>query len=87
MSDRHSRRRTSEGARTSARGLGDGGAPRVTRASPRSPVKKDEVAFDISVPFEEAPPLDSQLFYGLSPSRGPSEGEPGLAGAGRGWPG
>ncbi|XP_058530914.1 coiled-coil domain-containing protein 106 isoform X1 [Ochotona princeps] len=42
----------------------------------RRTIKKDEEALDISVPFEEAPPLDSQLFYGLSPSRGPSEEPP-----------
>eukprot|EP00073_Rattus_norvegicus_P043431 XP_017445457.1 PREDICTED: coiled-coil domain-containing protein 106 isoform X3 [Rattus norvegicus] len=30
---------------------------------------KDEETFEISIPFEEAPHLDSQIFYSLSPSR------------------
>lgn len=36
---------------------------------------KDEETFEISIPFEEAPHLDSQLFYSLSPSRRNFEGE------------
>lgn len=40
-----------------------------------SPVK-DEETFEISIPFEEAPHLDSQIFYSLSPSRRNFEGEP-----------
>ncbi|XP_013010752.2 coiled-coil domain-containing protein 106 isoform X5 [Cavia porcellus] len=39
------------------------------RTSLFSLVKKDEEAFEISIPFEEAPHLDSQIFYSLSPSR------------------
>lgn len=40
-----------------------------------SPVKKDDEAFEISIPLEETPHLDPQLFYSLSPSRGSFEGE------------
>lgn len=36
---------------------------------------KDEETFEISIPFEEAPHLDSQIFYSLSPSRRNLEGE------------
>lgn len=36
---------------------------------------KDEETFEISIPFEEAPHLDSQIFYSLSPSRRNFEGE------------
>ncbi|ELK23882.1 Coiled-coil domain-containing protein 106, partial [Myotis davidii] len=37
------------------------------------PVKKDDEAFEISIPLEETPHLDPQLFYSLSPSRGSFE--------------
>lgn len=40
-----------------------------------SPVKDDET-FEISIPFDEAPHLDSQIFYSLSPSRGNFEEPP-----------
>lgn len=40
-----------------------------------SPVKKDNEAFEISIPFDETPHLDPQIFYSLSPSRGNFEGE------------
>lgn len=50
-----------------------------------SPVKDDET-FEISIPFDEAPHLDSQIFYSLSPSRGNFEGEPrGRGGTGVSW--
>lgn len=48
-----------------------------------SPVKKDDEAFEISIPFDESPHLDPQLFYSLSPSRGNFEGELGVGGVGR----
>nr|XP_004999851.1 coiled-coil domain-containing protein 106 isoform X2 [Cavia porcellus] len=41
----------------------------IDRGSRRRTMKKDEEAFEISIPFEEAPHLDSQIFYSLSPSR------------------
>ncbi|CAO2627207.1 Coiled-coil domain-containing protein 106 [Lemmus lemmus] len=37
--------------------------------SNRRRTMKDEETFEISIPFEEAPHLDSQIFYSLSPSR------------------
>lgn len=37
---------------------------------------KDDEAFEISIPFDEAPHLDSQIFYSLSPSRGNFEEPP-----------
>ncbi|XP_045059317.1 coiled-coil domain-containing protein 106 isoform X2 [Desmodus rotundus] len=40
------------------------------RNSRRRTLKKDDEAFEISIPFEETPHLDPQLFYSLSPSRG-----------------
>lgn len=40
-----------------------------------SPVKKDDEALEISIPLEETPHLDPQLFYSLSPARGNFEGE------------
>lgn len=40
-----------------------------------SPVKKDSEALEISIPFDETPHLDPQIFYSLSPSRGNFEGE------------
>lgn len=47
-------------------------------------MKKDDEAFEISIPLEETPHLDPQLFYSLSPSRGSFEGELGVGGrAGR----
>lgn len=58
------------------RGGGRGGAsPRVTRASAPRPVKKDYEALELSIPFDEAPHLDPQIFYSLSPARGNLEGE------------
>lgn len=51
--------------------------PGLTRGL-SSPVKKDDEAFEISIPFEESPHLDSQLFYSLSPSQGNFEGELGV---------
>ncbi|XP_054105571.1 coiled-coil domain-containing protein 106 isoform X1 [Callithrix jacchus] len=45
------------------------------RTSRRRTMKEDE-AFEISIPFDEAPHLDSQIFYSLSPSRGNFEGLP-----------
>lgn len=54
----------------------------VTRAGLSSPVKKDDEAFEI-FPFDEAPHLDSQIFYSLSPSQGNFEGE--LRGVCRDW--
>ncbi|PNI14925.1 CCDC106 isoform 6, partial [Pan troglodytes] len=38
------------------------------RSSRRRTMKDDET-FEISIPFDEAPHLDSQIFYSLSPSR------------------
>nr|XP_005911649.1 PREDICTED: coiled-coil domain-containing protein 106 [Bos mutus] len=38
--------------------------------SRRRPVKKDSEALEISIPFDETPHLDPQIFYSLSPSRG-----------------
>ncbi|KAK2089210.1 hypothetical protein P7K49_035117 [Saguinus oedipus] len=91
MNDRTSRRRTSEEAGSPslpsvpvrfapgcrgwgrwAEGLGDFSG--VTQGL-SSPVKENE-AFEISIPFDEAPHLDSQIFYSLSPSRGNLEGPP-----------
>ncbi|XP_004647726.2 coiled-coil domain-containing protein 106 isoform X2 [Octodon degus] len=46
------------------------------RGSRRRTMKKDDEAFEISIPFEEAPHLDSQIFYSLSPSRGGFEETP-----------
>ncbi|XP_008049673.1 coiled-coil domain-containing protein 106 isoform X1 [Carlito syrichta] len=46
------------------------------RNSRRRTMKKDDEAFAISIPFDEAPQLDSQIFYSLSPSRGNLEGPP-----------
>lgn len=40
------------------------------RNSRRKTLKKDDEAFEISIPFDESPHLDPQLFYSLSPSRG-----------------
>ncbi|XP_070079561.1 coiled-coil domain-containing protein 106 isoform X2 [Equus przewalskii] len=36
----------------------------------RRTLKKDNEAFEISIPFDETPHLDPQIFYSLSPSRG-----------------
>lgn len=44
-----------------------------------SPVKKDDEAFEIAIPFDETPHLDPQLFYRLSPTQGNFEGELGVA--------
>lgn len=48
---------------------------------------KDEETFEISIPFEEAPHLDSQILYRLSPSRRNVEGElrKGIGGTGVRW--
>ncbi|XP_053463980.1 coiled-coil domain-containing protein 106 isoform X1 [Nycticebus coucang] len=46
------------------------------RNSRRRMMKKDDEAFEISIPFDEAPHLDSQIFYSLSPSRGNFEEPP-----------
>ncbi|XP_004866672.1 coiled-coil domain-containing protein 106 isoform X2 [Heterocephalus glaber] len=46
------------------------------RCSRRRTMKKDDEAFEISIPFEEAPHLGSQIFYSLSPSRGNFEEPP-----------
>ncbi|KAM9048761.1 coiled-coil domain-containing protein 106 isoform X1 [Balaenoptera ricei] len=40
------------------------------------PVKKDNEAFEISIPFDETPHLDPQIFYSLSPSQGNFEEPP-----------
>ncbi|VFV25532.1 Hypothetical predicted protein [Lynx pardinus] len=40
------------------------------RNSRRRTLKKDDEAFEISIPFDETPHLDPQIFYSLSPSRG-----------------
>ncbi|XP_069919712.1 coiled-coil domain-containing protein 106 isoform X3 [Oryctolagus cuniculus] len=39
------------------------------RSGRRRTMKKDDEGFEVSVPFEEAPPLDSQLFYSLNSSQ------------------
>lgn len=59
-------------------GLVPGAFPGVTPGL-SSPVKKDDEAFEISIPFDETPHLDPQIFYSLSPSRGNFEGELGAA--------
>ncbi|KAK1329678.1 hypothetical protein QTO34_009860 [Cnephaeus nilssonii] len=46
------------------------------RSSRRRTLKKDDEAFEISIPLEETPHLDPQLFYSLSPSRGNFEEPP-----------
>uniref|UniRef100_A0A5F5PUR9 Coiled-coil domain containing 106 n=1 Tax=Equus caballus TaxID=9796 RepID=A0A5F5PUR9_HORSE len=42
----------------------------------RRTLKKDNEAFEISIPFDETPHLDPQIFYSLSPSRGNFEEPP-----------
>ncbi|KAM9038571.1 coiled-coil domain-containing protein 106 isoform X3 [Sarcophilus harrisii] len=43
----------------------------------RRTMKKDEESFEISIPFNETPPLESpQIFYGLSPPQGSFEEPP-----------
>ncbi|TKC34280.1 hypothetical protein EI555_009765 [Monodon monoceros] len=44
--------------------------------SRRRTVKKDNEAFEISIPFDETPHLDPQIFYSLSPSQGNFEEPP-----------
>uniref|UniRef100_A0A4X1TYL4 Coiled-coil domain containing 106 n=1 Tax=Sus scrofa TaxID=9823 RepID=A0A4X1TYL4_PIG len=44
--------------------------------SRRRTVKKDSEAFEISIPFDETPHLDPQIFYSLSPSQGNLEETP-----------
>lgn len=39
-------------------------------------MKKDSEAFEISIPFDETPHLDPQIFYSLSPSQGNLEETP-----------
>ncbi|KAB1274750.1 Coiled-coil domain-containing protein 106 [Camelus dromedarius] len=46
------------------------------RNSRRRTVKKDNETFEISIPFDETPHLDPQIFYSLSPSRGNFEEPP-----------
>ncbi|XP_027715914.1 coiled-coil domain-containing protein 106 [Vombatus ursinus] len=47
------------------------------RNSRRRTMKKDEEGFEISIPFNETPPLESpQIFYGLSPPQGSFEEPP-----------
>lgn len=46
------------------------------RSSRRRTLKKDDEAFEISIPLEGTPHLDPQLFYSLSPSRGSFEEPP-----------
>lgn len=43
----------------------------------RRPVKKDEETFEISIPFEEPPPVEPPLFYSISPPSGAYEDPPG----------
>ncbi|KAM9632944.1 coiled-coil domain-containing protein 106 [Trichechus inunguis] len=44
-------------------------------------MKTDDEAFGISIPFDQAPHLDSQIFYSLSPSQGNFEEPPEAASA------
>ncbi|XP_049756797.1 coiled-coil domain-containing protein 106 [Elephas maximus indicus] len=44
-------------------------------------MKTDDEALDISIPFDQPPHLDSQIFYSLSPSRGSFEEPPEAASA------
>ncbi|XP_023378583.1 coiled-coil domain-containing protein 106 isoform X2 [Pteropus alecto] len=46
------------------------------RNSRRRTLKKDDEAFEIAIPFDEAPHLDPQLFYRLSPTQGNFEESP-----------
>ncbi|XP_076986802.1 coiled-coil domain-containing protein 106 [Tamandua tetradactyla] len=46
------------------------------RNSRRRTMKKDDEALEISIPFDETPHLDPQIFYRLSPSRGNFEEPP-----------
>nr|XP_035952717.1 coiled-coil domain-containing protein 106 isoform X2 [Halichoerus grypus] len=57
---------------------GAGHGRRRCRSPGRIPraVKKDDEAFEISIPFDETPHLDPQIFYSLSPSRGNFEEPP-----------
>ncbi|GAB0202114.1 coiled-coil domain-containing protein 106 [Grus japonensis] len=43
----------------------------------RRPVKKDEEAFEISIPFEEPPHVEPPIFYSLSPPQSSFEEPPG----------
>lgn len=43
----------------------------------RRPVKKDEEAFEISIPFEEPPHIEPPIFYSLSPPQSSFEDPPG----------
>lgn len=92
MSDRTGRRTSEEAGGLALRGprawggCGRGPGPGVS-LHPCSPVKKDDEALELSIPFDEAPHLDPHLFYSLSPSRGNFEGEPGVGAPGTpaGW--
>lgn len=55
--------------------LGEAPGPPLGEPSLSPPVKKDSEALEISIPFDETPHLDPQIFYSLSPSRGNFEGE------------
>ncbi|XP_066127047.1 coiled-coil domain-containing protein 106 [Saccopteryx bilineata] len=46
------------------------------RTSRRRTLKRDDEAFEISLPFEDAPHIHPQLFYSLSPSQGNFEEPP-----------
>ncbi|XP_042539181.1 coiled-coil domain-containing protein 106 [Dipodomys spectabilis] len=46
------------------------------RHSPRRTMKNEEDGLEISIPFDEAPHLDPQLLYTLSPAGGTAEGPP-----------
>ncbi|KAG8520562.1 Coiled-coil domain-containing protein 106 [Galemys pyrenaicus] len=72
MNDRAGRRRTSEEAWLSWGCPGDL-APDDHLSSL---VKKDDEGLEISIPFDETPHLDPQIFYSLSPSRGAFEEPP-----------
>ena len=58
-----------------AGGWSEAPGPLLGEPSLSPPVKKDSEALEISIPFDETPHLDPQIFYSLSPSRGNFEGE------------
>ncbi|XP_054668118.1 coiled-coil domain-containing protein 106 isoform X2 [Grus americana] len=55
---------------------GAGGVPAMAERR-RRPVKKDEEAFEISIPFEEPPHVEPPIFYSLSPPQSSFEEPPG----------
>ncbi|XP_074786145.1 coiled-coil domain-containing protein 106 isoform X2 [Athene noctua] len=55
---------------------GAGGVPAMAERR-RRPVKKDEEAFEISIPFEEPPHIEPPIFYSLSPPQSSFEEPPG----------